>query len=55
MDEFREAMLVAAEVNPDVTVMVRADEGIQYGKVVDVLKILNKAKLTRMALVTEEE
>ena len=52
---------LAAEMNklgsedPDTTVMVRSDEGIAYGKVVAVLKILHDAKISRMALVTNPE
>lgn len=41
--------------NPEVGVFVRADERIRYGVVVDVLKILRSANLTRMALVTQTE
>jgi len=44
-----------ASGDPDVTIMVRADQGIRYGKVVNVLKMLHKARITRMALVTKEE
>ena len=40
---------------PEVTVMVRADKRIEYGRVVDVLKSLHAAHITRMALVTEGE
>jgi biopolymer transport protein TolR len=40
---------------PDVTVMVRADKRITYGRVVEVLKSLHAASITRMALVTEAE
>jgi biopolymer transport protein ExbD len=42
---------MAAE-DPEVAVLVRADERIEYGKVVQVMKILYKVKITRMALVT---
>ena len=35
-----------------VSVLVRGDERIEYGKVVQVMKILYKVKITRMALVT---
>lgn len=48
MDELRDA-------SPDLTVMVRADERIAYGKVVSVLKVLHDARITKMALVTESE
>ena len=41
--------------DPDTTVQVRADEAIRYSRVVDVLKILHDAKITRMALVTQSE
>jgi biopolymer transport protein ExbD len=38
--------------DPAVSVLVRGDERIEYGKVVQVMKILYKVKITRMALVT---
>ena len=44
----------AAE-NPDVTILVRADEGIAYGKVVAVLRLMHDANISRMALVTSPE
>lgn len=44
-----------AVLNPDTLVLVRADEGIRYGTVVEVLKILRAAKITRLALVTQAE
>jgi biopolymer transport protein TolR len=40
------------KADPDTTIMVRADEGIQYGLLVDVLRILHDARIARMALVT---
>jgi biopolymer transport protein ExbD len=39
--------------NQDLTVLVRADEKLDYGKVVEVLKVLYDCKITRMALVTQ--
>lgn len=44
-----------SKVNPDVTVMVRADERIKYGQLVKVLRILYEAKVTKIALVTQSE
>ena len=44
----------AAE-NPDVTILVRADERIAYGKVVAVLRLMHDANVSRMALVTSPE
>jgi biopolymer transport protein ExbD len=39
--------------NADLTVMVRADEKLDYGKVIEVLKVLHDCKITKMALVTK--
>lgn len=39
----------------ETTIMVRADERVQYAVVVRVLKILHAAGVTRMALVTQED
>ena len=53
--------LLAAELqakaaeNPDITILVRADETIAYGKVVAVLRLMHAANITRMALVTNPE
>jgi biopolymer transport protein ExbD len=44
---------VAAD--PDVTILVRADERLAYGKVVALLRILHDARISRMALVTAPE
>lgn len=41
-----------AEANPDVTILLRADEHIPYGKVVAILRLVHGANITRMALVT---
>ena len=48
-------MSAVGRADPDITILVRADEGIKYGRLVDVLKILHDAKIARMALVTEPE
>ena len=55
LEELEKIMFTIVGTAPEVTVMLRADEAIAYGKVIDVLKILNKAKIGRMALVTQEE
>ncbi len=44
-----------AAVDPQTTIYVRADRELQYGKVVDIMKILHDANITRMALATEAE
>ena len=43
------------EADPDVTILVRADETLPYGKVVAVLRILHDAQISRMALLTDPE
>jgi len=55
LEELTDVMMTLAGTTPDVTVMVRANEAIEYGTVVDVLKVLNKARIGKMALVTQEE
>ncbi len=44
-----------AEADPDVTILVRADERLAYGKVVAVLRLMHDANISRMALVTTPE
>ena len=48
-------LLTLAQTEPNVTILVRADESIAYGEVMRVLKALHDARLTRMALVTQGE
>ncbi len=45
-------MKALAAADPETTVMVRADDKLAYGRVVEVMRILNEAQITRMALVT---
>lgn len=52
MEELATEMKVISAATPDTPVMVRADEKLHYGKVVEILRILNDAQITRMALVT---
>ncbi len=40
---------------PDITIYVRADQNLQYGAVMDVMQMLKKAQITRMALITQPE
>lgn len=44
---------VAAD--PDVPMLVRGDERLNYGAVMDVVKVLYKCKVRKMALVTKEK
>lgn len=37
----------------DTMVLIRGDERLNYGRIVEVLRVLHKARVVRMALVTE--
>lgn len=50
-----EQMSLLGRADPDITVFVRADRDLKYGTVVDVLKILHNARISRTALVTQAE
>jgi len=52
MEELAREMQNIAAADPDAAVMVRADETLHYGKVVEILRILNDSQIKRMALVT---
>ncbi len=54
-DELIAAMTELGEANPDIVVYVRADEELRYKRLMDVLKILHRARIARMALVTLAE
>ena len=51
--EFARRLKLEGRANPDLTVLVRADEDIRYGKVVDVIQILRAANISKMALVNQ--
>lgn len=53
LDALEEQLGIIAAENPKVAVLIRADERLDYGKVMRVIKLLYKVKITRMALVTE--
>ena len=55
LDDLKTRVFELKAADPDVPVMVRADERITYGDLVKVLKILHEAQITKMALVTQEE
>lgn len=44
-----------SRLDPEITVMIRADEEIRYGYLVKVLKVLHNAGIAKMALVTEAD
>lgn len=54
-EELAQEMDVLMQDEPQSIVYIRADEALAYGQVVDVMKIIRKANVTRMALVTQPE
>lgn len=55
MEELQDHLARLVAIDPTVVVMVRADERLEYGRVVDILKLLHEAKISKMALVTQGE
>jgi biopolymer transport protein TolR len=55
MEELVAAMVDVGTLEPNTTVYVRADRKLAYGEVVEVMRILHDANITKMALVTEAE
>jgi biopolymer transport protein TolR len=54
-EELVAAMVDVAASEPDSTIYVRADRKLDYGAVVEIMRILHDANITRMALVTAAE
>ncbi len=55
LDELENTLKAMAEKDPDVPVLVRGDERLDYGSVMNVVKVVYKCKVRRMALVTVEK
>ncbi len=55
LKELQKRITEIRKLDPEIAVMVRADERVRYGEVVKVLKILHNAEITKVALVTQEE
>ena len=54
-EELVSAMMDIGDSEPDTTIYVRADRKLPYGEVVEIMRVLHEADITRMALVTEAE
>ena len=54
-DDLEKTLGNLAADDADTAVLVRADERLDYGKVMAIVKILYKVKITKMALVTLAE
>lgn len=55
LDDLQEIIESKLIGNPDLSVMVRGDKRLNYGEIVRVLRVLRRARVTRMALVTSQE
>ena len=51
--ELREFLLQLSLTQPDQVIFLRADQTLPYGKVMDLIRMLHDAKISRMALITE--
>jgi len=54
-EELKQSMQEIGRNEPETTIYVRADHKLEYGKVVDIMRLLHDANITRMALVTAAE
>jgi biopolymer transport protein ExbD len=54
LDEFERTLKALVAEDPDVPVLVRGDERLDYGAVMEVVKVVYRCKAHRMALVTVE-
>lgn len=54
-EELETTLAAMQSEDPDVPVLVRGDERLEYGQVMRVVKILHKCKIRKMALVTVEK
>ena len=55
LDELETTLKAMAAEDPDVPVLVRGDERLDYGSVMNVVKVVYKCKVRKMALVTVEK
>lgn len=55
IDELRERLTDIHTAKPDVPVMIKADQGLTYGKVVEVLDTVRGVGITRLALGTRPD
>jgi biopolymer transport protein ExbD len=53
--QLRGELAKLGQSEPPITILVKADEVNNYGAVMEVLKELHAAKITRIALLTQEE
>lgn len=54
-EQFNAEIRRMAAESPDTAVIVRGDEGIAYGRIMEVMRVLNDAQITKLALATSPE
>ena len=52
-EQFATQLAASAKQNPDTEIQLRADQGVPYGKVVEVMGAAHKAGLSRIGFVAE--
>ena len=55
LETLEEELQVMVKADPDVHVLVRGDERLEYGEVMGVVKIVYRCQVRKMALVTVEK
>jgi biopolymer transport protein ExbD len=55
LDALEAELMAKVKEDPDVPVLVRGDERLTYGAIMDVVKLVYKCKVKKMALVTVEK
>lgn len=53
--ELEQALVDLVAQDPQAAVLIRGDERLDYGQIIRVLRVFHKARVVRMALVTEPE
>jgi biopolymer transport protein ExbD len=53
--QLRAELAKLAKASPPITILIKADQANNYGAVMDVLRELHAAKITRIALMTQED
>ncbi len=51
--QLAERLAATAKLNPDTEIQLRADQGVPYGRVVEVMGVAHKAGLNRIGFVAE--
>lgn len=55
LEELQQNMEIFGRTIPDLTVFVRADKDLRYEKVMEIMRLLHTAGITRVALITRAE